>query len=153
MANASTLAHVSRLYICGPLFSIIDFKKQLCQMELEISNPRYLMDNMPIKWPKKEDIENLNEWEIYMSLKVDPTCWGPRKLRRHELVWDEKEGTFTESGDLIQVLSSGHRCKQEPSAVAQFPMESRENMQNSVYNQFTTLLEVKVFEWWCFEKP
>ena len=65
-------------------------------MELEISPPRYLMDGMCIKWPKKKDIKNLDEWEIKMSLRVDPTYWGPRKIQRPELEWNEAEGKFTE---------------------------------------------------------
>ncbi len=72
--------------------------KELCRMELEVSNPRYFMDRMYIKWPKPKDIKQLpvDNWEIQMSLKVDPNFWGPRKIRRIGLEWDERKGQFTE---------------------------------------------------------
>ncbi len=63
-----------------------------------MSNPRYFMDSMYIKWPHKNDIKQPDEWKIQMSLKVDPEYWGPRKLRRRGLEWDAKEGKFTEVG-------------------------------------------------------
>ena len=54
------------------------------------------MEEMYVKWPKQKDIKNPDEWEIEMSLNVDPEFWGPRKLRRFELEWNEEEGKFTE---------------------------------------------------------
>ncbi len=50
-----------------------------------------------------------------------------------------------QTGDLVDILSSGHRCKQEPSAVAQFPLESRENINSSVYSQFTGVVDVILY--------
>ncbi len=49
-----------------------------------------------------------------------------------------------QTGNLVDVLSSGHRCKQEPSAVAQFPLESRQPIdhESGVYNQFTGIVDV-----------
>ncbi len=67
----------------------------------------------------------------------------PHKLRIHIITYPNHSlFSITQKGSLFEVLSHGHRCKQRPSAVSQFPLQSRVSVTNSVYNKFTGVLGV-----------
>ncbi len=160
------LVHVSTLYLCGPLYSIRDFREKLCGMEKELAIPRHLIDTICIEWagdilepnttssiltkmaqwlPKflfqASDKNKYKHRTLQACLKVNPEYWGPRDLRRPEVCWNE-EGTLTETGNLLEKLSRGHLCKQAPYHVAQFSLQSRMPTWDCTYKQFKGLLQV-----------
>ncbi len=71
-------------------------------MEMELRIPRHLIDTMSVQWTDETHGANASErgkqrnWALQARLKVNPQNWGPRELMRHELTWNEAEGTMTE---------------------------------------------------------
>ena len=82
-----------------------------------VSNPRYLIDQMRVKWLTKVSMRQLKNWKMRMSIKVNTRCWKPKQPQRPELEWDQDGGTLTEvvkicSLYVVQLLSTAESQKE-----------------------------------------